>query len=270
MSALEITTTTALYKGKFGAVFKATRGNNHYVFKRMMLESKQDGDRAKHEIDMLALAQGSDYVCKLRRIAQFTNCVCIVMENYPFTFEQKIKWGLMFPSQRKQYILEILSGLLFLREKKIIHRNLSPRNILLNGENQIKIADFGNACLASKIVPYHSMDDINYRAIEILMGTNKYGYAADMWSLGCIYVEILTETPLFTNTINTTRLIHEICSRTGKPLDLDVYNAGDYPRKRATFSEVLCDKIECDVINRMLEPNHTLRISIETAISTLR
>ena len=87
---------------------------------------------------------------------------------------------------------ELISGLKYLYELNICHRDLKPQNILLDENYTIKISDFGLARLNNE---NNLMDTICgspiYMAPEI-MKYNKYDNKADIWSLGIIFYELLT------------------------------------------------------------------------------
>jgi serine/threonine protein kinase len=70
---------------------------------------------------------------------------------------------------------------------------------LINNKKEIKIADFGLARVFSiPIRPYtHEVVTLWYRAPEILLGTLEYSTPVDIWSLGCIFVELITKKALF-------------------------------------------------------------------------
>jgi dual specificity tyrosine-phosphorylation-regulated kinase 1 len=79
----------------------------------------------------------------------------------------------------------------------VIHCDLKPENILLvhPKHSNIKIIDFGSSCLSQKQL-YQYIQSRFYRSPEVLLG-KKYTCAIDMWSLGCIMVEMHTGEPLF-------------------------------------------------------------------------
>ena len=70
---------------------------------------------------------------------------------------------------------------------------------MINNKKEIKIADFGLARVFSiPIRPYtHEVVTLWYRAPEILLGTLEYSTPVDIWSLGCIFVELITKKALF-------------------------------------------------------------------------
>lgn len=82
-------------------------------------------------------------------------------------------------------------------ELQIIHCDLKPENVLLclPKRSQIKIIDFGSSCQYGNRI-YQYIQSRFYRSPEILLGIS-YGMPIDMWSLGCILVEMHTGEPLF-------------------------------------------------------------------------
>lgn len=84
-----------------------------------------------------------------------------------------------------------------LSKHNIIHCDLKPENIVLKQKDRtgIKVIDFGSSCFDSEKVHTY-IQSRYYRSPEVMMGA-EYGTAIDMWSLGCILVELLTGRPLF-------------------------------------------------------------------------
>lgn len=104
------------------------------------------------------------------------------------------------------YVKQILSGVQYLHNNKIIHRDLKLGNLFLNDDLQIKIGDFG---LATKIEYEGERKKTlcgtpNYIAPEIL---NKKGHSfeVDIWSIGCImYTLLIGKPPFETNSLKET------------------------------------------------------------------
>lgn len=92
---------------------------------------------------------------------------------------------------------QLLNGLSLLNKARIIHCDLKPENILLKNLESpiIKIIDFGSACDERQTV-YTYIQSRFYRSPEVLLGL-PYSAAIDMWSLGCIAVELFLGLPLF-------------------------------------------------------------------------
>ena len=80
-----------------------------------------------------------------------------------------------------------------------MHRDLKTANVLISQNYSVKIADFGLARTYSiPIRPYtHEVVTLWYRAPEILLGSQEYSTPIDIWSVGCIFSEIVTKRGLF-------------------------------------------------------------------------
>ena len=85
----------------------------------------------------------------------------------------------------------------FLRDEDIIHCDLKPENILLKSPDKsgIKIIDFGSSCFSDQKI-YSYIQSRFYRAPEIITGI-PYTTGIDMWSFGCILIELYTGIPIF-------------------------------------------------------------------------
>lgn len=103
------------------------------------------------------------------------------------------------PSETKTLMLQLCSATEYLHSNWIIHRDLKTSNVLLNNRGQIKLADFGMARYTSNPPPRLTQLVVTlwYRAPELLLGAEEYGFEIDVWSLGCIFAELLTREPLF-------------------------------------------------------------------------
>ena len=99
----------------------------------------------------------------------------------------------------KVLLYQILSGVAHCHAKRIIHRDLKPQNILIDKNAKIKIADFGLArAFSIPNRPYtEEVATLWYRAPEILLGSIEYSTPIDIWSVGVIFVEMVTKMPLF-------------------------------------------------------------------------
>jgi len=101
----------------------------------------------------------------------------------------------------KSFIQQILRGIYYLHSNWIIHRDIKPANILVMKQGIIKIADFGLARIfRNPLLPLYqngTVVTIWYRAPELLLGSNHYTTAIDMWAIGCIFAELILGVPLF-------------------------------------------------------------------------
>ncbi|EGO28279.1 hypothetical protein SERLADRAFT_458677 [Serpula lacrymans var. lacrymans S7.9] len=104
-------------------------------------------------------------------------------------------------SEIKTLMLQLLSAVYHCHSCWILHRDLKTSNILMNNRGIIKVADFGLARRYGDPVGVGGMTQLVvtlwYRAPEILLGASTYSTAVDIWSVGCIFAELLLKEPLF-------------------------------------------------------------------------
>ena len=94
--------------------------------------------------------------------------------------------------------MQILRGLKYVHSADVLHRDLKPSNLLLNASCDLKICDFGLA--RTREAPTNMTEYVVtrwYRAPELLLNSECYTPAIDMWSVGCIIAEMLGRRPLF-------------------------------------------------------------------------
>ncbi|KAI1116126.1 Pkinase-domain-containing protein [Nemania sp. NC0429] len=124
-------------------------------------------------------------------------------------------------SEIKTLLRQLASGVAYLHDRWILHRDLKTSNLLLDNRGRLKIADFGMARYVGDPPPpklTQLVVTLWYRAPELLLGATSYGRPVDMWSVGCVFGEILTREPLLpgTNEVDTLTRIFELC---GVPTD---------------------------------------------------
>ncbi|KAK2187438.1 hypothetical protein NP493_165g02043 [Ridgeia piscesae] len=100
----------------------------------------------------------------------------------------------------KVFLYQILRGLKYLHSTRVIHRDIKPGNLLVNSNCCLKICDFGLARIEEPDENCHMTQEVvtqYYRAPEILMGARHYASSIDIWSVGCIFAELLSRHILF-------------------------------------------------------------------------
>jgi len=100
----------------------------------------------------------------------------------------------------KVFLYQILRGLKYLHSARILHRDIKPGNLLVNSNCLLKICDFGLARVDEPDMSRHMTQEVvtqYYRAPELLMGAKHYASGIDMWSVGCIFAELLGRRILF-------------------------------------------------------------------------
>ncbi|XP_035241331.1 dual specificity tyrosine-phosphorylation-regulated kinase 1A-like isoform X1 [Anguilla anguilla] len=195
-------------KGSFGQVVKAyDRMEQEWVAIKIIKNKKAFLNQAQIEVRLLELMNKHDtemkyYIVHLKRHFMFRNHLCLVFEMLSYNLYDLLRntnfRGVSLNLTRK-FAQQMCTALLFLAtpELSIIHCDLKPENILLCNPKRsaIKIVDFGSSCQLGQRI-YQYIQSRFYRSPEVLLGM-PYDLAIDMWSLGCILVEMHTGEPLF-------------------------------------------------------------------------
>mmetsp|Transcript_35242 Transcript_35242/g.92201 ORF Transcript_35242/g.92201 Transcript_35242/m.92201 type:complete len:487 (+) Transcript_35242:303-1763(+) len=113
----------------------------------------------------------------------------------------------------KSYMYQLCKALEHMHRNGIFHRDVKPENILLDLEDNLKLADFGSCRGIYSKVPFTEYISTRwYRAPECLLTDGYYGFKMDTWSVGCVFFEVATLRPLFpgTNELDQLDKIHGI------------------------------------------------------------
>ncbi|KAE9586157.1 putative mitogen-activated protein kinase CMGC-MAPK family [Lupinus albus] len=97
------------------------------------------------------------------------------------------------------FLFQLLQGLKYLHLANILHRDLKPGNLLINANCDLKICDFGLARTYASNNEFMTEYVVTrwYRAPELLLCCDNYGTSIDVWSVGCIFAELLGRKPIF-------------------------------------------------------------------------
>lgn len=180
------------------------------------------------------------------------------------------------------FVYQILRGLKYIHSANVLHRDLKPSNLLLKSNCDLKICDFGLARgvedeqtggLTEYVVTRW------YRAPEIMLACQEYTSAIDMWSVGCIFAELLARSPLFPGEDYIAQL-RLICDKLGRPAekDLDFVTSerakkfmNSLPNKppapmQELFHHHRNEKDALHLVKKMLEIHPKKRITIDEAL----
>ncbi|XP_069591179.1 mitogen-activated protein kinase 7 [Ranitomeya imitator] len=103
----------------------------------------------------------------------------------------------------RYFLYQLLRGLKYIHSANVLHRDLKPSNLLINENCELKIGDFGMArglCTKPDEYKYFMTEYVAtrwYRAPELMLSLHEYTQAIDMWSVGCIFAEMLGRKQLF-------------------------------------------------------------------------
>ncbi|KAJ8567944.1 hypothetical protein K7X08_020666 [Anisodus acutangulus] len=199
-------------KGSYGVVCSAidTHTGEKVAIKKIhdIFEHISDAARILREIKLLRLLRHPDIV-EIKHIMlppsrrEFKD-IYVVFELMESDLHQVIKANDDLTREHYQFFLyQLLRALKYIHTANVYHRDLKPKNILANANCKLKICDFGLARVAFSDTPTTIFwtDYVAtrwYRAPE-LCGSfySKYTPAIDIWSIGCIFAEVLTGKPLF-------------------------------------------------------------------------
>ena len=191
--------TQKLGEGGFGIVYLAEKDNKQYALKQYkMALKKEDIEKCKNIMNLLSNINNK-YLIKYYDIFTEKDTLNIVMEYggdmdlKKFIKSYKNKNILIDEDIIVNIILQICKGLKEIHKNKIIHRDLTPDNIFIDKNNNVKIGDFGVSKITTTLTNYANsqIGKFNYLAPEILKGL-EYNNKVDIYSLGCIIYELFT------------------------------------------------------------------------------
>ncbi|CAG9814769.1 unnamed protein product, partial [Phaedon cochleariae] len=193
-------------EGTYGVVYKGKnkKTGELVAMKKIRLENEEEGvpSTAIREISLLKelrhrnVVSLEDVMMEEQRLYLIFEFLCMDLKKYI----DKIESGkFMDPKLVKSYLYQINEAILFCHQRRVLHRDLKPQNLLITKDGVIKVADLGlgRAFGVPVRVYTHEVVTLWYRAPEVLLGSARYSCPIDVWSMGCIFAEMATKRPLF-------------------------------------------------------------------------
>ncbi|KAL0232701.1 hypothetical protein GEMRC1_011448 [Eukaryota sp. GEM-RC1] len=191
-------------EGTYGVVWKVRNKQTGEIFaiKRIRLESEEEGVpcTALREISLLKELQ-HDNVVQLFEVIYSHRKLALVFEFVDADLRKymEARRGLSMTEVRN-FLYQLLRGTAYIHSRKVLHRDLKPQNLLIDTKSgTLKLADFGLARAFGVPVRFYTHEVVTlwYRSLDVLLGSRTYDTAIDMWSIGCIFAEMVNGRPLF-------------------------------------------------------------------------
>ncbi|CAN4128401.1 unnamed protein product [Withania somnifera] len=183
-------------EGTYGVVYKARdRVTNETIALKKI-------STAIREISLLKEMQHANIV-RLQDVVHSEKRLYLVFEYLDLDLKKHMDSCPEFskdPRLVKMFLYQILRGIAYCHSHRVLHRDLKPQNLLIDRRtNALKLADFGLArAFGIPVRTFtHEVVTLWYRAPEILLGSRHYSTPVDVWSVGCIFAEMVNQRPLF-------------------------------------------------------------------------
>lgn len=275
-------------EGTYGVVYRAKEKKTDEVvaLKRLKMEKEKDGFpiTSLREINTLLKAQHENIVT-VREIVVGSNTdkIFLVMDYVEHDLKAlmetlKQKNQVFLPEEVKCLMIQLLRAVAHLHDNWILHRDLKTSNLLLSHKGILKVGDFGLAReYGSPLKPYTPIVvTLWYRAPELLLGAKEYSIPIDVWSVGCIFGELLKMEPMFPGKSEANQL-NLIFQTLGTPNDRIWPGYSQLPLlQKMTFADYPVNKLKnrfghltdtgIDLMNKFLTFNPAKRISAEEAL----
>ncbi|EFN79782.1 PITSLRE serine/threonine-protein kinase CDC2L1 [Harpegnathos saltator] len=196
-------------EGTYGVVYRARdkRTDEIVALKRLKMEKEKEGFpiTSLREINTLLKAQHPNIVT-VREIVVGSNMdkIFIVMDYVEHDLKSlmetmKQKKQVFIPGEVKCLMQQLLRAVTHLHDNWILHRDLKTSNLLLSHRGILKVGDFGLAREYGSPLRQYTPVVVTlwYRAPELLLSDKEYSTPVDMWSVGCIFAELLRMEALF-------------------------------------------------------------------------
>lgn len=273
-----------LGEGTYATVYKGkNRVTGEVVALKEILLNEEEGapSTAIREISLMKELRHPNIV-KLHDVVHTESTLMLVFEHMDQDLKKYMdsfgKHNAMGQPTLQSFMFQMLRGLAFCHENRVLHRDLKPQNLLINRHGELKLADFGLARAFGIPVNTFSNEVVTlwYRAPDVLLGSRSYTTSIDLWSAGCILAEMHTGRPLFAGKTNEDQLIKifKICGTPTNQTWPKVEEFSEwpknvfqtYPQQRWSHVLPMMSAQALDLLERMLQYQPHLRITAPDAM----
>ncbi|KAH9759795.1 cyclin-dependent kinase B2-2 [Citrus sinensis] len=263
-------------EGTYGKVYRAREKATGKIvaLKKTRLHEDDEGvpPTTLREVSILRMLSRDPHVVRLMDVKQGQNkegrtVLYLVFEYMDTDLKKYIRSFRQTGENIPSLMYQLCKGVAFCHGHGILHRDLKPHNLLMDRKTMtLKIADLGLArAFTLPIKKYtHEILTLWYRAPEVLLGSTHYSTAVDMWSVACIFAELVTKTALFPGDSELQQLLH-IFRLLGTPNEKVWPGVSSLMNCLATAVPNL-DKDGLDLLEQMLQYDPSKRISAKKAM----
>eukprot|EP00930_Biecheleria_cincta_P022906 TRINITY_DN1662_c0_g2_i3.p1 TRINITY_DN1662_c0_g2~~TRINITY_DN1662_c0_g2_i3.p1 ORF type:complete len:729 (-),score=120.62 TRINITY_DN1662_c0_g2_i3:143-2329(-) len=197
-------------KGVYGSVTRAQRFGSEEMVAIKKLHDDPDAwadgipAHALREVSLLIDFQHPNIVHLKELVEVDRQDIRLVFEYMPMDLHMVLRNyrrnGELMPMKKvRRSTRDMIAGVYACHCRSMVHRDLKPQNILVDHDGTMKLADFGLSRMIVSPLRSHTLDVVTlwYRAPEILLGAQRYGFEVDIWSTGCIFAEMCINQALF-------------------------------------------------------------------------
>jgi len=285
-NVLEFDCLNRIEEGTYGVVYRARHKKTSEIvaLKRLKMEKEKEGFpiTSLREINTLLKAQHPNIVT-VREIVVGSNMdkIYIVMDYVEHDLKslmETMKQPFLI-GEVKTLMIQLLRAVAHLHDNWILHRDLKTSNLLLSHKGILKVGDFGLAREYGSPLKHYTPVVVTlwYRAPELLLGSKEYSTPIDLWSVGCIFGELLTMKALFPGKSEASQL-DAIFKDLGTPNEKIWPGYSELPMvKKVTFAEKPYNNLRkrfehnltncgLDLMNKLLTYDPKRRVTAEDAL----
>ena len=191
-----------LGEGTYGKVYRAKHiQTNKESAIKIITTTGQEGITATtlRELVLMKKLQNKQNLINMFDYKILENKIYMVLDYIPKDLKSLYLNKDLSYNEIRLIIFQVIRGVDELHKTCMMHRDLKPQNILVTNDLKVKIIDYGLARNYSIPCRPYTKEILTqyYRPHEILLGSNEYGLGVDMWSIGCILVELFIKKPFF-------------------------------------------------------------------------